>query len=60
MWKPEENFESGLRKTARWYLDNRWWWQAILTGTNHLERLGAKSGQAKDQAQLNSDSRHDQ
>lgn len=26
-WKPQETFESGLRKTVQWYLDNKTWWQ---------------------------------
>lgn len=25
-WRAEENFESGIRKTIEWYLDNEWWW----------------------------------
>ena len=29
-WTPVETFESGLRKTVQWYLDNEWWWSAIL------------------------------
>lgn len=32
-WRPQESFESGLRKTVQWYLDNRSWWQAILDGS---------------------------
>lgn len=40
-WKPQETFESGLRKTVAWYLDNRGWWQHILDGSYRLERLGA-------------------
>ena len=24
-WKPKETFETGLRKTVRWYLDNKTW-----------------------------------
>ena len=39
-WKPEETFESGLRKTVQWYLDNKDWWQAVLDGSYKLERLG--------------------
>lgn len=39
-WKPQESFESGLRKTVQWYLDNPNWWQAILDGTYQLQRLG--------------------
>jgi len=28
-WSPTESFESGLRKTVRWYVDNRWWWERL-------------------------------
>ncbi len=28
-WQPSETFESGLRKTVEWYLDNPWWWQPL-------------------------------
>jgi len=31
-WKPEERFESGLRKTVRWYLDNSSWVENVRTG----------------------------
>lgn len=39
-WKPQETFESGMRKTVQWYLDNEAWWQRVLNGTYQLERLG--------------------
>lgn len=39
-WKPEESFETGIRKTVAWYLDNQPWWQAVLDGSYQLERLG--------------------
>jgi len=39
-WKPEEDFHSGIRNTVRWYLDNRNWWQKILSGDYQLERQG--------------------
>lgn len=39
-WKPAETFETGLRKTVQWYLDNKDWWQAVLDGSYKLERLG--------------------
>jgi dTDP-glucose 4,6-dehydratase len=39
-WEPRETFESGLRKTVRWYLDNRQWWQRIRSGVYRGERLG--------------------
>jgi dTDP-glucose 4,6-dehydratase len=39
-WTPAETFESGLRKTVRWYLDNRAWWERVRTGVYRGERLG--------------------
>ena len=40
-WEPRETFESGLRKTVRWYLDNPAWWGRIRSGVYRGERLGA-------------------
>lgn len=42
-WKPEETFETGLRKTVAWYLNNREWWQRVLNGEYQLGRLGEKA-----------------
>lgn len=39
-WAPEETFESGLRQTVTWYLENQPWWQRVLDGSYRLERLG--------------------
>jgi dTDP-glucose 4,6-dehydratase len=39
-WTPEETFETGLRKTVLWYLDNRSWWERVLNGQYQLTRLG--------------------
>ncbi|MFC2292562.1 MAG: dTDP-glucose 4,6-dehydratase [Kingella oralis] len=39
-WTPQETFESGIRKTVQWYLDNKAWWQRVLDGSYKLERLG--------------------
>lgn len=39
-WQPTQTFESGLRKTVLWYLQNKDWWQAVLNGSYQLERLG--------------------
>jgi len=39
-WRPRETFESGLRKTVRWYLDNRDWWEAIRSGAYQGQRFG--------------------
>lgn len=42
-WVPEETFESGMRKTVQWYLDNKDWWQRVLNGEYQLGRLGEKA-----------------
>lgn len=39
-WKAQENFESGIRKTVQWYLDNAWWWEPIRSSKYTGERLG--------------------
>ncbi|MHC3917002.1 dTDP-glucose 4,6-dehydratase [Alcaligenes sp. YSL9] len=39
-WKPQETFETGLRKTVQWYLENSGWWERILNGRYQLHRLG--------------------
>ncbi|WP_159885957.1 dTDP-glucose 4,6-dehydratase [Paenibacillus puerhi] len=31
-WKPEYHFESGIKATIQWYLDNQDWWQRIRSG----------------------------
>jgi dTDP-glucose 4,6-dehydratase len=43
-WRQQESFESGLRKTVRWYLDNRQWWERVNSGAYRGERLGLSSG----------------
>ncbi len=40
-WKPQETFESGIRKTVEWYLANKDTWCArVLSGEYKMERLG--------------------
>ena len=39
-WKAQENFDTGIRKTVQWYLDNAWWWKPIREGRYSGERLG--------------------
>jgi dTDP-glucose 4,6-dehydratase len=39
-WRPRETFETGIRKTVEWYLNNRSWWQRIRSGVYRGERLG--------------------
>ena len=43
-WSPEVSFESGLRRTVRWYLENEWWSARIRAGTYQGERLGLAVG----------------
>jgi dTDP-glucose 4,6-dehydratase len=40
-WRAIENFESGLEKTVKWYLNRRDWWQPILNRGYKAERLGS-------------------
>ncbi len=42
-WRPEETFDSGIRKTVIWFLENRDWWQNVLSGDYRLSRLGCNS-----------------
>ncbi len=39
-WVPDETFESGIKKTIRWYLDNMTWCQHVQDGSYMRERLG--------------------
>jgi dTDP-glucose 4,6-dehydratase len=41
-WVPLETFDSGIRKTVKWYLENRDWWQRVLSGEYQLDRMGEK------------------
>ena len=31
-WLPETKFEDGIKKSIQWYLDNREWWETIISG----------------------------
>ncbi len=39
-WTPRHSFDSGLRDTVRWFLDNRPWWERVMSGAYRGERLG--------------------
>ena len=41
-WIPQESFETGIRKTVEWYLNNQSWWRRVLNGDYQLERIGDK------------------
>ena len=40
-WLPETRFEDGIKKTIKWYLNNREWWDAIISGEyqNYYEKM---------------------
>ncbi|MCI8613317.1 MAG: dTDP-glucose 4,6-dehydratase [Clostridia bacterium] len=40
-WLPETRFKDGVKKTVKWYLDNRAWWEPIISGEykNYYERM---------------------
>jgi dTDP-glucose 4,6-dehydratase len=40
-WRPEETFETGLRKTVQWYLANESWWKRVQDGSYQGQRLGS-------------------
>lgn len=42
-WLPETRFEDGIQRTIRWYLDNRSWWEEIVSGEyqSYYERMYA-------------------
>ncbi|WP_438274083.1 dTDP-glucose 4,6-dehydratase [Nitrobacter sp.] len=39
-WRAEENFESGIEKTVRWYVNEQPWWRAILARGYAAKRVG--------------------
>ena len=40
-WKPEYNFDTGMEQTIQWYLDNREWWEHIISGeySKYFEKM---------------------
>jgi len=46
-WRPAETLETGLRRTVRWYLARRDWWEPIRSGLYRGERLGRGAGRAE-------------
>ncbi|WP_394153187.1 dTDP-glucose 4,6-dehydratase [Vibrio maritimus] len=42
-WTPEETFETGLKKTVQWYLDNAVWCKNVQDGSYQRERLGVEA-----------------
>ncbi|EPR12689.1 dTDP-glucose 4,6-dehydratase [Sphingobium indicum IP26] len=44
-WRAQENFDSGIEKTVRWYLENNWWWQPLRDRYDG-QRLGLNAASA--------------
>lgn len=45
-WEPVETFETGLRKTVAWYLENSYWCERVMSGEYRGERLGLGTEEA--------------
>lgn len=47
-WKPKYNFDTGIQQTIQWYLDNKEWWQNILSGEyqEYFEKMYKEKGRA--------------
>lgn len=45
-WLPETRFAVGIKKTIQWYLDNRSWWETIISGEyqNYYEQMYGNRG----------------
>ena len=43
-WRPTELFETGLRKTVAWYIENDAWLERVRSGAYRGERLGLGTG----------------
>lgn len=43
-WRAQENFETGIERTVRWYLDNDWWWRPLRAAGHGASRLGLPNG----------------
>lgn len=54
-WKAEETFDTGIRKTVQWYLDNAQWWGPLRNSVYAGERLGLAPAEGASQSDLNND-----
>jgi len=39
-WEPQHDFDSALRLTVAWYLENQWWVERVTSGSYQRQRLG--------------------
>lgn len=42
-WKPDMDFEEGLKLTVEWYKQNEWWWKPLKAGRPNVDRVAQKS-----------------
>ncbi len=49
-WKPEYNFDTGIRQTIDWYLNNKDWWENILSGDyqNYFQKMYVDKGRVSE------------
>ena len=49
-WKPKYNFDTGIQQTIQWYLDNKEWWQNILSGEyqNYFQKMYVEKGRVEE------------
>lgn len=43
-WAPRERFETGLRRTVEWYLENRAWWERVRSGAYRADARDSAAG----------------
>jgi dTDP-glucose 4,6-dehydratase len=46
-WEPQSRFKEGLPAVVGWYLENRGWWEAVLSRGYHGTRLGLRAGRVR-------------
>jgi dTDP-glucose 4,6-dehydratase len=48
-WLPETKFADGIKLTIKWYLDNRWWWENVISGEyqSYYEAMYSNRGEQK-------------
>ena len=49
-WKPKYNFDSGIAQTIQWYLDNKEWWENIISGEykNYFQNMYVDKGRVEE------------
>ncbi len=47
-WKPKYDFDTGIKQTVQWYLDNEKWWQDIISGEyrDYFQKMYVEKGRA--------------